>query len=236
MSLLSIVQDACKELNISVPSAVISSTDGQTRQLLSIASKEGKELLRRFNWQILTKEVSFTTSATEQQTTISALGVGDFFRIIDGSMYNRTRAWPVRGPVSPQEWQRRRAAYAQVGPQTYFRIRGDAILFNPVPASGQRVYFEYISENWCQSSSGTAKTDWSADTDTALIDEEIIRLGIVWRWRKAKGLDYGEDFRTYELALADIFGPDGARQVMDMGGDLIDGVSLPTITDGSWSI
>lgn len=236
MSLLTIVQDACKELNISVPSAVVSATDGQTKQLLSLAKKEGMDLLRRYNWQVLTKETSFTTSATEQQTTLSALGASDFYRIVDGTMYNRTRAWPVRGPVSPQEWQRRKASYAQVGPQEYFRIRGDAILFNPLPASGQTVYFEYISENWCQSSSGTAQSTWTADTDTALIDEEVIRLGVVWRWRKAKGLDYGEDFRSYEAALIDIFGPDGARASIDMGGEIIDGVSLPTVTDGSWNI
>lgn len=235
MSLLTVISGACKELTIAVPSAVIAATDTQTMQLLTLCTKDAKDLLRRFDWQVLTKEASFTTSATEQQTTLSAIGVSDFFRMVDSSMWNRTRAWRVLGPVSPQDWQKRRAAFAQVSPQYWYRIRGNAVLFNPVPESGSSIYFEYISSKWCQSTSGTVQAEWAADSDTALIDEEVLRLGVVWRWRKAKGLDYGEDMRTYEGALENIFGSDGARGPIDMLGDTFS-LGLPTIPDGNWNV
>jgi hypothetical protein len=234
MSLLSIITGACEELSIAAPDSVIDATDGQTMQLLQLCSKDAKDLLRRFDWQALTKEASFTTSATEQQTTLSTVA-SDFFRMVDRSMWDRTRAWPIQGPVSPISWQQRKAAFAQVSPQFWFRIRGNAILFNPVPPSGNSIFFEYISSKWCQSSLGVAQTDWAADTDTALIDEEILRLGVIWRWRKAEGLDYGEDMRTYELGLEAIFGSDGARGAIDMGGDSY-ALPNPTVPDGGWNI
>jgi hypothetical protein len=232
MSLLSLIQGACGELNLAQPTAVVASTDLQTRQLLALAKKEGKELARRFNWELLKKEGTFTTLAAETQVTSITTTFTSFGRIIDNSMWNRTQSRPVRGPLSDQQWQRRLAAAAQVGVEFYFRIRGGSILFNPLPPAGDSIYFEYVSNKWCQSAGGTAQVDWAADTDTGIIDEEIMRLGVIWRFRKAKGLDYSEEFRTYELALEQVFGPDGGNDVLNMEGVPDEwGVNIP---DGSW--
>jgi hypothetical protein len=234
MSLLSIIQGAAGELAIVQPSSVITSSDTQTRQLLAICRKEGKDLARRFAWQALTKETSFTTIATETQTTLAAIGATDFARIVPETMWNRTTSLRIQGALNAEQWQRRRAAAAQAGATYYYRIRDDAILFNPTPTAGETVYFEYISSKWCESSGGTAQADWVADTDVALIDEEIIRLGLVWRWKMDKGLEYAEDFRTYESALSDVFGDDAGRQVVDMTGTPHDwDVNVP---ESSWSL
>lgn len=233
MSLLTIVQDACRELGLSIPSAVYSATDNQTRTMLELADKEGKELARRFDWQALIKEATFTTVATSSQTTLSTVAT-DFGRLVQGSMWNRTEQQPVWGPLSPQQWQQRKAAAAQTGFGNWLRIRGDVIHFFPVPPAGHTIAFEYVSKNWCQSSGGTAQSAWAADSDTALIDEEIMRLGVIWRFLKRKGLDYGEDFRVYEAALADVFGADGAKAVLNMDEETpILGLHIP---EGNWSL
>jgi len=233
MSLLSIVAGACGQLNLVTPSSVAGSTDQQTLQLLALARQGGRELARRFDWQVLTREATFTTVAAEQQATLSSV-VGDFARVIDETMWNRTRSRPVRGPLTPQQWQRRKAAAAQAGVDLCFRIRGDAILFNPLPPAGDTIAFEYISSQWCQSSGGAPQSDWAADSDTALIDEEILRLDLVWRFLKAKGLDYAEEFRTCEMALNDLFGADAGKPVVDMtGAGPGFGVNIP---DGNWDL
>lgn len=235
MSLLSIITGACGELSLEQPSAVYTATDTQTQQLLALADKEGKELARRFDWQILQKEGTFTTVATETQVAAITTTYADFNRVVNESMWDRTQGWQIVGPLNAQQWQRRKAAFAQAGTRYYFRIRGNALLFNPVPAAGNSVYFEYLSSKWCQSSGGTAQTAWAADNDTALIDEEVIRLGVVWRFLKAKGLDYAEEFRTYELALVDLFGADAGKQIIDMTND--DGPFLgANIPDANWDL
>jgi hypothetical protein len=234
MSLLSIVQQACGQLNIVQPSAVVTSTDLQDKQLLALAKVGGKELARRLDWQILMKEGTFSTAATETQVSVMTATFADFARICNHTMWNRTQSRPVRGPVSDVDWQRRKAAAAQVGVEYYWRIRGGALLFNPVPAASETIYFEYVSSKWCQSSGGTAQTTWAADTDTAIIDEDLLQLDLVWRWLKAKGLDYSEEFRTFEMAVQDLFGPDGGKAVVDMTGEqAVWGVNIP---DGNWSL
>ena len=234
MSLLTIITGACQELNIVEPTSVINATDLQTKQLLALSRTEAKDLVRRFDWQALQREATFTTVAADVQTTLTT-NAPDFFRYLDGTMWNRTRFWQVGGPLTPEQWQIKKGAAAAVGVRNFFRIRGSQILFFPTATAGDLVYFEYISNKWCQSSQSVLQADWLADSDTALLDEEVMRLGVVWRFLKAKGLDYGEEFRTYEAALADIFGPDSGRPIVDMTGMADTGLSV-NIPDGSWQL
>jgi hypothetical protein len=40
-------------------------------------------------------------------------------------------------------------------------------------------------------------------------------LGLVWRWKQSKQLDYAEDMRTYQIALDDgIMANKGGRRVL----------------------
>lgn len=233
MSLLTIVSDVSKQLAIGVPSAVAASSDTQTRQFLRLANLEGRELARRFNWSILTEETTFTTLAAETQVTVTTLAA-DFLRIIDKTMWNRSQSQPVWGPLSPQQWQAKKASAAQAGFGNWFRIRENLLLFFPTPTAGETVAFEYISKNWAASSAGTPKEEFTADDDVSRIDEEIIKLGVLWRFLANKGADYAEEFRAYEQALHDIFGPDGSNPTIDMTPEYpILGAHFP---EGSWSI
>lgn len=38
------------------------------------------------------------------------------------------------------------------------------------------------------------------DDDTSLVPERLVRMGLKWRIKHAKGLDYSEDFNVYENA------------------------------------
>jgi hypothetical protein len=235
MSLLSVVQGACGQLNIVIPTAIVAATDTQTLQLLQLAKVGGKDIARRLDWQILMKEGTFSTLAAETQVSSIASTFPNFARILDGTMFDRTQSRPVRGPLNEQQWQSRKALAAQVGVEYYFRIRGGAIMFNPVPPAGDAVYFEYVSNKWCQSSGAVLQATWAADTDTALIDEDLLQLDLVWRWLKAKGLDYSEEFRTFENAVIDLFGPDGGKAVVDMTGD-VPNLWSANVPEGSWNL
>lgn len=235
MTLLTIVDRAFGQINLAQPASVVGSTDPAVRQMLAFASEEGKELARRFDWQILQKEGTFTTVATETQVAALTSTFTDFGHIINNAMWNRTQSWRCYGPLTPQQWQMRKASAAQAGIRNYFRIRGGGLIFNPIPSAGDAVYFEYISNKWCASSGGTAQADWVADTDVGLVDEEIIRLGIVWRYLKAKGLDYSEEFRTYELAIDNMFGDDAGNADVDMTGE-VEPVLGANIPESNWAI
>lgn len=237
MSLLTIIQDVAKTISLSPPNAVISSNDELVRTLLALANEEGKAHARRFAWQRLTKEGSFTTVADETQSTIAAAtgaGSSDFGLILPDTMYNRTSKWKVYGPRNPQQWQALKSSGLNAATRSHFRLRGDSILFYPDPTAGESVYFEYISKNWCKSAADAEQSSWAADDDTALIDEEIHKLGIKWRFLRSKGLSYGEEFNEYEYAIHKIASHDGASEILDLNA-IDEGLELVT-PDSNWEI
>lgn len=232
MSFLTIIQNACRELGLTAPSAAYTSSDAQVVQLVALAQREGDELMKDFPWQVLTKEKTFDGTAAAAQT--SAIPT-DFDRFIDGTFFNRTRKRPVHGPISPQEWQFTQAVVASTLVES-FRVRGDTILITPTPTAGDDYYYEYISNKWCQSSGGTAQTSWASDTDTGILPESVMTLGIIWRFKAAKGFDYAEQFRTYELAKAKAQSKDGGKKVFTMARRSTDMSRRPYIQEGSWSL
>lgn len=235
MSLLSLVQGACDRIGLPRPSVVVGSSDTQVRQLFGLAQQEGKELSRRGPWQELTKEKTFNATATEEQ---SGAIPADFERMIEGTFWNRTQDRRVVGPLTPQKWQMLQTGlYSLVWDA--FRIRGTALLMSPAPAAGDSMAFEYVSTYWCSDASGTTeRAAWVADDDVGLLDEELMTLGVVWRFKKAKGLDYSEEFRSYEHLVERKLPNDGAMAMVDLNGDRLDGASGaydPFIPEGNWS-
>jgi hypothetical protein len=72
-----------------------------------------------------------------------------------------------------------------------------------------------------------------ADTDTGLMSENLMELGVVWRFKKKNGLDYSEDFRLYEQKLANLTSRVGGKKVLSMNGaGTRSGIYIP---EGSWS-
>lgn len=72
----------------------------------------------------------------------------------------------------------------------------------------------YISKEWARDSSGNPKGEFTADDDEFILDNRLLRLGLIWRWRQQKRLEYGEDMQTYEIALSQAQARDkGARVI-----------------------
>src|ERR1700751_1508769 len=88
----------------------------------------------------------------------------------------------------------------------------------PTPASGDSYYFEYQSKNWCTDSTGATKQSaFAADADVALLDEDLLTDGLVWRFKHAKGLEYAEDFATYQRDVTNAITRDTERPSLNMG-------------------
>lgn len=234
MTLLSLVNNAQDALSLPRSSAVAGALDQNTRTMLSLANREGKQLARRYAWQAITKEKTFTSIAAETQTNAIP---SDFDRLVNESMYNRSQKRWVLASLSSTEWQTQKAITATVITDS-FRIRGDALLLLPTPPAGDTYAYEYVSKNWCESSGATEQAAWAADTDTGILDEELMTLGLIWRFKKAKELDYAEDFATYEKEVNQAIMRDGGRRTLSFAnrGDLYEHAPRPSVPEGSWSL
>ncbi len=58
--------------------------------------------------------------------------------------------------------------------------------------------------------------DWAADTDVALLDEDVIELGIIWRLQHRLGLDYGEEKAEFDNRLDLLIARDGGTATLDL--------------------
>lgn len=221
-NLLQIVQAAVDEIgSITRPSSVAGSSDQQMQQLLALANREGKELSARSGinggWPQLRKLHEITTVAAQDNYAFPT----DLQYFINTTGWDRDQNWPLRGPVSPQEWQvLKSGTIGSIGPRLRFRLFGDRINFDPVPdTSGQTIVFEYYSNGWCESETGTPQTLFAANTDVPVLPDDLFILGLIWRFRRAKGLDYGEERATYEHAVSRELARSGMAPVVNLAGD-----------------
>lgn len=233
MTCLTIVQDACGALGIKNPNAVITSNDTQIKQLLALSNIEG-QLLSQKRWQALNLQATFVTVAQEDQGDIATIAPG-FRYIINDTIWDRDLRHPIWGPQSPQTAQQQRGL-AITGPWSQFRINQGQIIFYPIPAPGDNCYFEYVSKNWASQVGGTTSDHWTADSDVSLLDEFLMTLGLIWRWRAAKRLDYGEEKSTYEKNLLDVLARDGGGEDLDLANHQYDIYPAVVVPAGNWNL
>jgi hypothetical protein len=234
MTLLSMVTRICNApgVGLAVPTVVAASGDAGIQEILELANQEGEELAKRADWPELMTEKTFTTSAAAIQTGAIP---SDFDRFVNGTWFNRTKMRKLVGPLSPEQWQRIQANGAVSTVIQAFRIRGSDMLITPTPAAGETIAYEYLTKNWCQSSGGTGQSAWAADTDTGVLDERLMTLGVIWRWRKAKGFSFQDALDTYNNEVEKAAGRAPGAPVLMMNARPFSRLPIGTIPDGSWS-
>jgi hypothetical protein len=231
MTLLTIIQDVTDLLSLPRPSAVVASPDAQVRQLYALANEEGKELASRGDWQALVRQQTFvTTDTTEQTSAVPA----DLDRFIANSFFNRTTRRNLLGPLTPQDWQAIQAQPQLNRVYISWRQRDNKFLVTPDPVPpSETIAYEYVTKNWATSASGTPQSRFLADDDTSVLDEELIKLGVRWRFMKSKGLEYAEDFRTYQTQVQQARGRDGGATRLNLRG--YDGFVASIYPEGNFS-
>jgi hypothetical protein len=236
MTLLEVVQQFCLRSGIPKPTTVAGSTDTQILQIQALLEEEGNDLAARGDWESLTNEATLTTVATESQGVMTTIASNGFRHIKNKTIWDRTDRLPVIGPINQRQWQALKAV-VMTGPRYQFRIRGGELLVNPVPVAGHDWAFEYISKNWIVNNTGMVfKNLFTADTDEFLLPDDLLLMGLRWRWMREKGLDYSELFATYEAQVKDAVGRDSGKETLYM--DNTHQLASPGtfIPSGSWNI
>jgi hypothetical protein len=230
MTCLSIIQDASVSLGLSSPSAAV----GQTAylQLVALLNLEGKDLAARAPWYKLRRRNTFTlsTSSTNQGamngTVVTA---SDYAYMLQDTFYNTTTTMPIDGPMMDTD-EEEQTALGFSGPYQQWALRGGDLYIYPQPTTADATAFQYVSKFWAQATGGGAKkAAFTVDTDVALLDEDLLTLGLIWRWRRANSLDYAEEFRMYESRVHDAIAREvgGKKLVMDAPRGTEYGIVIP---------
>lgn len=231
MSLLTIVNNAQRRLGLAVSPTVAGSTEDTAVQLLGLLNQAGEELAQDFAWQAITLEATFTTAATESQGLMETIAPGWSY-IVNDTIWNRSINEQFFA-LSAQEWQREKSANV-TGPGSRFRIRGGSLLMNPVPVAGETCAFEYVTKYWATDSTGaTGKAAFTVDTDIARLDEQLLTLSLIWRFKQANGLAFAPELAMFEQREANAMSRDGGRNTISFSSQPLFGANVP---EGSWDL
>lgn len=231
MSFLTIIQNAAL-VTIGTDVSTTYSRTPEVKELVYYAKQEGRELVKRGDWRVLRRELTYTTLGQEEQTSFIP---SDCDHLVSDTIWNRTRRLPIWGPVTPQEWQNIKAWTTSPIKDTVY-IRGSSALVAPVPPAGQTIAAEYVTKNYCIGN-GVPQSDWSDDNDTTLLPEYLFELGVILRYKMAKGLDTSAALSQYETQVRQYLEQDNPKRTIDLantdryGGGRQPGVVVPP---GNW--
>lgn len=201
MSLLDLCRRVMAETGWPVPSAIASNSDATAQQIFAIANTELRQLSEMFNWPHLEVEYTFPTVAG----TYLYLFPNDFRVLAQQGLFDASQYYRLKGSVSLQEWQLRR--YGMLGNlgRTAFRLSyplgAPAVQLSPTPTGVQNFVAVYQTGQYARNAANASIPIFATDTDTSKIPEAYVELGVKWRFRRAKGLDYSAELAEYNATI-----------------------------------
>lgn len=215
MTFLSAARSASVRLQSKRPSTFFSATDPFSFEIIECANEVAVDLMKANEWQVLTKLHTLTGDGTDTAFPLPS----DYDRmLLNGGVYSAS--WPTWGYTSVgnlNDWRQLIDSEMGIVTPGYYLILGGEIQFQPAPSAEETPRFYYISKNIIQDEDGTTKPQFTKDSDTLLIEERLLTLGIVYKWREMKGVPRPGDQEDYELALSEASARDKGSQIITSG-------------------
>ena len=170
-TVLQLVQNTCREINIAVPSALTSATDSSTLQLIQLFYAAGKDLRSALWWPQLKRSYQITLQSGRNKYQLPE----DFFASIPETQWDKNNRWQMQGPLSDGIWNCRVYGWTAVlnykawrvfGGDTNPNSGGGQFEINPTPGDSEQgllLTFDYISRNWIVPELWTAGTSFTAN-------------------------------------------------------------------------
>jgi len=214
VTILAICQNALREISgFDVPGTIVGNQNETAVTVLAVLRREGMRL-RKFNWDALIAEGTIATVAGQA----SYARPDDFRHFANTSQWDRTNNLRLRGPTTPAEWQFLKGSVTgSTGTiERWFRVKGRQIFIHPTPETdNETIAYEYYSTNWVVvQSDGSTAAEITSDNDTVLLDDEVLTLGVKWRFLKAKGIPWEAEYREYEDMVQSLLGQNGGSPVV----------------------
>lgn len=223
MTILSAANSASIVLVSQELPALFSNSDTFALEMRELANEVAAEIAQKQDWRELTSYAEFAGDG--QQTVFPR--PADFDRMLVSASVDDKLNWfwgyfPFQTVNDWMQWKN--AHWGLFSPGGWILLR-DGFTFQPAPSS--IATFPYISNLIVRAEDGTLKKEFTRDDDTFLLSERLLKLGLIWRWKAQKGMEYAEDLANYEIELAQ-------HQARDAGSQSIK--SIPRLGRSRYSI
>ena len=210
MSVLSACQAAGLRIKGEQPGSLFSGPTKFAGELANLANETVADLLERHDWRRLAKTHTITGDGTETAFGLPA----DYDRMpLNAKLYASSSQTPLT-PIEDSDQLVQFAIDPVVADPGVWGIFGGALHILPALGNGATVKFAYQCN--LAIADGT-KSMFSADADGFDLDPRLLTLGVIWRWRAQKRLEYAEDLASFEHAVAARAGRDKGARVLKVG-------------------
>jgi hypothetical protein len=214
MSLLSVVKDVCAAVGILLPSSLFSNiTSNRTAQeMVSLANEMAQRIAYDTReWTLLKKTGVFSGDGTTQAFNLPA----NYRRmLLRGNVWRSTSALhPMQFIPNIDDWLQRRALQ-RISAWGEWTLMGPQMLIWPVMGTDVTATFPYLDKNCVALKSGGVGSSFVDDGDSFVLDERLLKLGMIWQWKAQKGSAYAEDMGTFADALGAAQGADQPSPIL----------------------
>lgn len=227
LTLAELCNAALEEVGFSTPSAYASGTDPDAKQVFRLANRQGFDLSQQpVVWEGLKTLETITLVAGTQAYDLPS----DYRYMVPGTEWDQNNENRVLGPQSPRLWAEYEYGGDVFGLNWRYEIRNGQVVFNQTVESGDAgtvISYDYVSKNWARDVSDTPIERFAMDTDYQVFDGDLFSEGLLWRWKKAKGFDWQEDFTFYTRHLESYKSRDGGMEDVFFGERTFLGVNVP---------
>jgi len=214
MTTLSIIQDACTSgIALEKPTAVFGSATREHIELASLLNEAGYMIAAAHEWQTLNKIATITGDGSDETFTLPT----DFDRMLEKSqLWSSSLETPLTPISDRDEWLGLDVQSFDFVINAWI-IYGNQIHVKPALAAGVTVKYFYQSHHWAQTSALVNVDEFSADTDTFRLNNRLLKLALVYKWREMKGLPYAENMADYQDLLAKLIARDKGSRIIRIG-------------------
>lgn len=212
------VSDACKEAIARLVgrryASVFSNDDEICVEISSLANEAADDIAKAHPWQrmlaVHTIDGDSVTDAWPLPANYDRMVNGT--DIMSGTWHDRH--YEYAGTLD--NWMNLQSLRPAL-PPGYWIIIDDRINFLPRIETGDNAKFYYVKSNYATDAGGTPKPKFDNDADLFILNNRVLTLALIWRWKAMKVMEYGEDIRLYDEALSQEMSRDQGSRVIRSG-------------------
>ena len=190
MNLKEMLNEVLAQSTFLARDSFVGSVDPDDKQMVAIANMVRDEIKDFFPWMAL--RTSLEVELQDGQTTYTM--PNDYGTMVPGSMWEVNGSRPVDGPIADGRWYQLKYSSLTSAGTIRVRFYGNKLQVADVQA-GKKFSIEYISKWVVRSDVGAGKERFTADTDTFLLDDQMLIMGVKAGWADAKEMAQADKWK-----------------------------------------
>jgi len=213
MAILDAMQSAAIRLVGYRPASFFGASNTFELEITDLVNEVAKDVCASHDWQELTKVHTIAGDGTTTEFDLPA----DYDRqLLDADVQDAvTWAWGYQHITNINDFLYREIYGFQPYPGGWI-IYGGKMRFVPAPQND--AFFPYICKCYgVDSATSARKSEFTQDTDLFILNERLLTLGLIWRWREMKKLDFSGDQEAFMKAISEYAAKDAGSRIQRSG-------------------